>query len=87
MGRTDIKGEHQVTCAGRGGLIMRHDSIKHLLQQELKNAGFKTELEKNAGSPDKSRPGDIKDLNWEEGRDLYIDSAIINQCQECQGTF
>ena len=23
-GRVDIRGEHQVTCAGRGGLIMRH---------------------------------------------------------------
>ena len=57
---------------------MRHDSIKHLLQQELSNAGFTTEMEKNAGSEDKSRPGDVKVINWDEGKDLYIDIAIIN---------
>ena len=64
MGRADIKGEHQVTCGGRGGLIMRHNSIRDLLRQELSNAGYTTEIERNAGSPDKSRPGDIKILNW-----------------------
>ena len=52
MGRIDTKGEHQVTCAGRAGLIMRHDSIKYLLRQELENAGYKTELQKNASSQD-----------------------------------
>ena len=57
---------------------MTHDSIKHLLRQELSNAGFTTEMEKNAGSEDKSRPGDVKVINWDEGKDLYIDCAIIN---------
>ena len=57
---------------------MRHDSIRDLLRQEIENAGFTTEIERNAGSSDKSRPGDIKVLNWEDGKDLYIDVAIVN---------
>ena len=76
--RIDISGEHQVTCAGRGGLIMRHDSIKELLKQKLEETGYTVELEKNAGSDDKSKPGDLKVLRWREGRDLYIDCSIIN---------
>ena len=57
---------------------MRHDSIRDLLRQEIDNAGLTTEIERNAGSSDKSRPGDIKVLNWEDGKYLYIDVAIVN---------
>ena len=77
-GRSDIYGEHQVTCGGRGGLIMRHDSLRDLLKKELENAAFTVELEKNAGSDDRSKPGDIKILRWKEGRDLYIDFSCVN---------
>ena len=77
-GRADIHGEHQVICSGRSGLIMRHDSIRDLLRQELANAGYRVETERNAGSKDRSKPGDVKVLSWDEGKDLYIDCAIIN---------
>ena len=77
-GRADIRGEHQVTCNGKAGLIMRHDSLRDLLRQELSNAGYRVEIERNAGSCDRSKPGDVKVLNWEEGKDLYIDISIIN---------
>ena len=77
-GRVDPKGEHQVTCGGRGGLIMRHNCIRDLLRQELQNAGLKVEIERNAGSEDKSKPGDLKVLKWERGLDLYIDVSCIN---------
>ena len=77
MGRADIKGEHQVTCGGRGGLIIRHDSIRDLHRKEIDNAGFTTEIVRKAGSSDKSRPGDIKVLNWKDGKDLYIDVVIV----------
>ena len=81
--RIDIKGEHQVTCSGRGGLIMRHDSIKELLKQQIENCGYVVELEKNAGSDDRSKPGDLKVLRWREGRDLYIDVSVINAKMSC----
>ena len=59
-GRVDKQGEHQVMCAGRGGLIMRHDSIRDLLMQQLEKCGYAVQIEKNAGSPDRSKPGDLK---------------------------
>ena len=77
-GRVDTKGEHQVTCGGKGGLIMRHNCMRDLLKQELENAGHKVEIERNAGSDDKSKPGDLKVLRWERGLDLYIDISCIN---------
>ena len=43
-GKSDIHGEHQVTCGGRGGLIMRHNTLRDLLKIELENAGFTVEL-------------------------------------------
>ena len=78
-GRVDKHGEHQVMCAGRGGFVMRHDSIRDLLKQQLEMCAYVVKIEKNAGSPDRSKPGDLKISRWEEGRDLYIDCAIINQ--------
>ena len=77
-GRVDIKGEQQVTCAGRGGLIRRHDSVRDLIRQQVEKTGFVVEIEKNANSDDRSRPGDLKIIRWKEGRDLYVDYAIIN---------
>ena len=56
---------------------MRHDSIRDLLKQEIENAGFTVEIERNAGSDDRSRPGDLKVLRW-KGRDLYIDVSCVN---------
>ena len=44
---------------------MRHNSIRDLLKQELENLGYIVEMEKNAGSEDRSKPGDIKILRWE----------------------
>ena len=76
--RADVKGEHQVGCSKRGSLIMRHDSIRDLLRQELENLGYTVQIERNAGSDDKSRPGDLKILRWKNGRDLYIDCSVIN---------
>ena len=67
--RIDIRGEHQVTCSGRGGLIMRHDSIKELLKQQIERCSYDVQFEKNAGSDDRSKPGDLKVLRWREGRD------------------
>ena len=57
---------------------MRHDSLRDLLKKELENSGFTVELEKNAGSDDRSKPGDLKVLRWKEGRDLYIDVSCVN---------
>ena len=59
-GRVDKQGEHQVMCAGRGGTTMRHDSIRDLLKQQLDKCGYVVEIEKNAGYPDRSKPGDLK---------------------------
>ena len=52
--------------------------MRDLLKQELENAGHKVEIERNAGSDDKSKPGDLKVLRWERGLDLYIDISCIN---------
>ena len=40
--------------------------------------GITVELERNAGSDDRSKPGDLKILCWKEGRDLYIDVSCVN---------
>ena len=77
-GASQHQREHQVYYDGCGGLIMRHNSIWDLLQQELLNAVYKTEIESNAGSPDRCRPGVLNVLNWEKGNDLCIPCAIIN---------
>ena len=66
---------------------MRHDPIRDLLQQEINNAGFATEIERNAGSIDIGRPGNIKVLNWVDGKDLYIDVAIVNPMSEMRRNF
>ena len=58
---------------------MRHDSIKYLLQQELTNGGFITEIEKNAGSEDKSYPGDVKVLNWEKKKTFMLTVRSLTQ--------
>ena len=58
-GRCDVKGEHQVTCAGLGSRVWRHDLVRDLLAQELKNAGYEVKIEQNGGSRLRDRAGDI----------------------------
>ena len=59
-------------------MLIRYDSLRDLLKKELENTGFIVEVEKNAGSYDRSKRGDLKVLRWEEGRDLYIDFSCVN---------
>ena len=65
-GRVDKEGEHKVMFTGSGSLIMRHNSIRDLLEQQLEKCGYVVETETNAGSPDRSKPGDLKICRWKE---------------------
>ena len=52
----------------------------------LKEAGFEVRYEQKGGLTDKRRPGDVMVLNWEEGRHLLLDVAVINPlCESHRG--
>ena len=60
--RADSRGEHQVVCSNRACLIIRHKAIKDRPRQEIENTGYTVEVERNAGSDDKTKPGGLKVL-------------------------
>ena len=64
----DMKGEHQLSCPGGSHTQCRHNALVKLLENALKQAGFKTAREQKCGLDDNRRPGDVVAFNFEGGR-------------------
>ena len=77
-GRCDTKGNHSVVCSGLGSTRMRHDAIRDLIVKEAQSCGYTTGIEHHGDLGDKRRPGDVIIYNWNRGKHLLIDVAVVS---------
>ena len=85
----DKYGYHALSCAKGGGMVRRHEAIKHCLNNCLKKAGFETKMEEKYKQDENGNyevtgvPGDIKIFDWklngsEEERSVWLDVTVGN---------
>ena len=82
-GWCDKKGNHALICAGLGSTRLRHDAVRDLLRKEIQDCGYATAIEHDGGLDGKRRPGDIIIFNFNGGKHLLIDVAVVDATSEC----
>jgi len=76
----NIYGDHATCCAKSGDLIIRHNTLRNLVNSIARDGLLNPVLEKNGilGPTTGRRPGDVTIPNWEHGNGLAIDLAVTS---------
>jgi hypothetical protein len=71
----DSFGDHLIQCSHSGQRIMKHDALVRNLYGYLGKGKIAHITEQ---SVDKDRMGDLVLLDFDQGRDLYVDLSIVS---------
>ena len=73
-------GDHATCCAKSENIIIRHNSLRNLIDSIGTDAKLSPVLEKESilGSTTGRRPGDVSFPEWAEGKGLAIDVAVTS---------
>src|SRR5690348_16342810 len=76
----DKYGDHAVCCAKTGDLIIRHNSLCHLVDNIARDGMLNPVMEKKGilGPTSGRRPGDVTIPLWSQGQGLAIDVAVTS---------
>jgi len=85
----DINGDHATCCAKSGDLIVRHNTLRNLVDNLASVGGLSPVLEKKGilGPTSGRRPGDVTIMNWSQGKGLAIDVAVTSPLAASQIRF
>jgi hypothetical protein len=73
-------GDHATCCTKSGDLIIRHNSLRNLVEDFASDGMLSPVLEKEGilGNTTGRRPGDVTIQRWAEGKGLAIDVAVTS---------
>ena len=73
-------GDHATCCTKSGDLIIRHNSMRNLIEDIASDGMLSPVLEKEGilGNTSGRRPGDVTIQKWVEGKGLAIDVAVTS---------
>ena len=73
-------GDHATCCTKSGDMIIRHNSLRNLVEDFGTDAKLSPVLEKQGilGNTTGRRPGDVTFEKWAEGKGLAIDVAVTS---------
>ena len=76
----NIFGDHAACCAKKGDVIIRHNSLRNLVDSIGTDALLSPVMEKKGilGNTTGRRPGDVTFQRWAEGKALVIDVAVTS---------
>lgn len=76
----NVYGDHATCCAKSGDLIVRHNTLRNLVDNLASVGGLSPVLEKKGilGPTSGRRPGDVTIMNWSQGKGLAIDVAVTS---------
>jgi len=80
----NIYGDHAICCAKSGDLVIRHNTLRNLVNSIASDGLLSPILEKKGilGPTSGRRPGDVTIPNWEQGNGLAIDVAVTSPLQK-----
>jgi len=73
-------GDHATCCTKQGDLIVRHNSLRNLVEDFASDGMLSPVLEKEGilGNTTGRRPGDVTIQRWAEGKGLAVDVAVTS---------
>ena len=73
-------GDHATCCTKSGDLIIRHNSMRNLIEDFASDGMLYSVLEKEGilGNTSGRRPGDVTIQKWAEGKGLALDVAVTS---------
>jgi len=73
-------GDHATCCTKSGDLIIRHNSMRNLVEDFASDGMLSPVLEKEGilGNTTGRRPGDVTIQRWAEGKGLAVDVAVTS---------
>ena len=76
----NIFGDHATCCAKKGDVIVRHNSLRNLVDSIGTDALLSPVMEKKGilGNTTGRRPGDVTFQRWADGKALVIDVAVTS---------
>ena len=76
----NIFGDHATCCTKEGDIIIRHNSLRNLVNSISTDAQLSPVMEKKGilGNTSGRRPGDVTLEQWSEGKGLAIDVAVTS---------
>ena len=76
----NVLGDHATCCAKEGDIIIRHNSLRNLVNSIATDAQLSPVMEKKGilGHTSGRRPGDVTLEQWAEGKGLAIDVAVTS---------
>ena len=80
----NVYGDHAICCAKEGDIIIRHNSLRNLVNSIATDAQLSPVMEKKGilGHSSGRRPGDVTLQQWAEGKGLAIDVAVTSPLTE-----
>jgi hypothetical protein len=80
MQTIDRLGDHATCCTKSGDLIVRHNSIRNLIDRVATDANLSPVMEKKGilGPTSGRRPGDVTIPIWSNGKGLAMDIAVTS---------
>ena len=82
----NVYGDHSVCCTKEGDVIIRHNSLRNLVESIATDGMLSPVAEKKGilGNTSGRRPGDVTIERWAEGKGLCIDVAVTSPlAQSC----
>jgi len=75
-----VFGDHATCCTKEGDIIIRHNSLRNLVNSIATDAQLSPVMEKKGilGNTSGRRPGDVTLEQWAEGKGLAIDVAVTS---------
>jgi hypothetical protein len=76
----NVFGDHATCCAKTSDLIVRHNTLRNLVDNLATVGGLSPILEKKGilGDTSGRRPGDVTIMNWYDGTAIAIDVAVTS---------
>ena len=79
-------GSHAISCKRRGGLIVRHNLVKHVIADLCKCAQLHTQVEPPQAFTGSHKRPDIVVRMAENGRDVAFDITVVNPTRNLDNT-
>ena len=76
----NVFGDHATCCTKSGDIIVRHNSLRNLVEDFGQDGKLSPVLEKQGilGNTTGRRPGDVTFQKWSDGKGIAIDVAVTN---------